>query len=131
MMAASQTVVRTEAQTHGPVDITDLPAAIVLAALYNNQYVDGIGGRFPADGNMSIKQAQSILTIDGPNVGVLRGRPIHVHFGAWDEGRLVFDPTQYNAVRGEGAAAAVIQYLSDFLDDELPELIKDLGDQLL
>lgn len=114
-----------EPEHHPMVDISDLPAAVVLAALYNNQYVQGVGGRFAADGEMTILQAQSILTCDGPLLEKVQGRPIHIHFGAYSEGRLMFNPAMYDAERGEGAAATVIQSLKDALLDQLPLLIKD------
>lgn len=113
------------------LEISDLPAAVVLAALYNNQFVYGIGVRTDFDGSLTIRQAQSILTLNGSCVEVLMGRPIYVHFGAWVNGELWFDPTEYDAIRGEGAALAVIEHLNEMLGNDLKSIIADCGERLL
>lgn len=109
------------------VFIGDLPAAVVLAALYNNAVVDGFDGRLAIDGRMSVEQAQSILNDRrrGTHIDKLNGRVLGIDFAVPS-----FSPQQYDDCNfgygNAGTAARIVQHIRDTLTPQLlQEATKD------
>lgn len=105
------------------IKIGDLPSAIVFAALYNNAVVRGFGFRLQMDGTMTVHQAQSLLSEDGPFVHEWGGRVIKINFSHEE-----FDPTEYDDANhgGEPMAEQIVDHIREKLKPELvAELTRD------
>lgn len=87
------------------MDISHLPKAKVLAALYNNSRPFGMGYLQAKDGDMSEEEAAELLK-EQTSFDYLHGRLMKIDLSG-DE----LDPWLYNRDLGEGAAERVIAEL--------------------
>ncbi len=87
------------------ISIKELNKAEVLAALYNNSRVQGLGYLQAEAGDMRVDQAEQILT-EQTNFDYLKGRIMKVNL-VGDE----FEEWLYDRDNGEGAAKRAIDRL--------------------
>lgn len=88
------------------MNISHLSKAKVLAALYNNSKVQGMGRFQQKDGNMSEKEAEELLK-EQTYFDYLHGKVMKI-----DLSKDELDTRLYNRDLGEGAAEQVIASLS-------------------
>jgi len=89
------------------IDISNHSKAKVLAALYNNSKVQGLGFLQAVSGDMSEEEAHNILrATPGMQFDYLKGRVMKVNLSGNQ-----FDPRLYDRDNGEGAAERAISKL--------------------
>lgn len=107
------------------IDVSDIPEGLLLAALYNNSVVQGMGRLAARPGIMTEEQATELLTkqrrfLVGVNAPVyfdyLFGKVMKVWIG-----KPKLATNLYDRDLGNGAAALVVQALRIVLKAKTPE----------
>lgn len=88
------------------MNISHLDKAVVLAALYNQAHVQGLGILHAKPGDMSIEEARALLA-DQTYFDYLHGRVMKIDLSEDD-----LSTTLYNRDNGPNAAESIISALS-------------------
>lgn len=89
------------------INIKGINKAEVLAALYNNSRVQGMGALQARDGLMSKEDAETMIEKSGLHFDYLHGKIMKVDLKGDD-----FDPWLYDRDNGDGAASRALEPLT-------------------